>query len=153
MAATRQRRLGLMRSAFQTQFGASTPPLIAESSLLGPYPRLRESYRQILLDHPPPVRTNLTAQIPSTSVLVRRKIAEIRAKSKQHRPICMKCGDAGHVAKNCRNKQLCFACNKLGHRATECRTNRSTFPQQHIKPPLFLLFHFTLSDSTSTFPF
>ncbi|KAF3334184.1 hypothetical protein FCM35_KLT20788 [Carex littledalei] len=72
--------------------------------------------------------TNKSLPIESRGRLIKRKLEEIRSKSTALRPICVRCGDTGHRAAECRNAQLCFVCNRLGHKAAVCRTPTATVP-------------------------
>ncbi|KAF3325449.1 Cellular nucleic acid-binding protein [Carex littledalei] len=72
--------------------------------------------------------TNKSIPIESRGRLIQRKLEEIRSKSTALRPICVRCGDTGHRAAECRNAQLCFVCNRLGHKAAVCRKTTATVP-------------------------
>lgn len=137
MATARMHRLGLLRTTFLHKHGAPVPPLMADQLHVGPAGASSRLYSNVLTD--PPVAhvrhtKHPTINTDSRSSLVRKRIAEIRANSTPNRPICMRCGDKGHIAKTCRNKQLCFACNRLGHRATDCRQKPQSRPVTSLNP-------------------
>ncbi|KAF3321904.1 Gag-Pol polyprotein [Carex littledalei] len=71
---------------------------------------------------------NKLIPIKSRGRLIKRKIEKIRSRSTAQHSICVRCGDTGHRAAECRNAQLCFACNKFGHKATVCRTPTAIVP-------------------------
>lgn len=62
---------------------------------------------------------------------IRQKIEEIRTRSTPLHPICMRCGEKGHKAHDCRNARLCFICNKTGHKGAYCATVPSPSPHSH----------------------
>lgn len=50
----------------------------------------------------------------------------------------MKCGDKGHLARECRNATLYFACNRLGHKSSQCRSRTvasSSLKSKTLDPP------------------
>jgi Domain of unknown function (DUF4283) len=54
---------------------------------------------------------------------------------KSSSPMCIKCGDKGHFAKDCRNATLCFRCLGLGHKSFHCKHPQSTSPKSNIAAP------------------
>lgn len=67
------------------------------------------------------------------SALVLTRIESIKRRSTPAHPICFKCGDRGHLAKNCRNALICFLCDQTGHKSTFCI---KSFPIQIKSLPL-----------------
>lgn len=63
---------------------------------------------------------------------IRKKVAEIRSRSTPLHPICMKCGEKGHKAHECRNARICFICNRSGHKGAFCDTVTSTSPHSRF---------------------
>ncbi|KAF3340039.1 Cellular nucleic acid-binding protein [Carex littledalei] len=112
------------------------PPLMA----VQPGPR---SYKDVTIQPlkawqvkpiPGPLHTALP-QTESKSFLIHRRFQELLTRSTRSQPICLKCGDSGHLARVCRNATLCFICNKLGHKARACTTVTLAFPPT---PPIKL---------------
>lgn len=56
------------------------------------------------------------------SLLIRTKIDDIKRRSTPSHPVCLKCGDRGHLARFCRNALICFLCNKTGHKSSTCHS-------------------------------
>lgn len=47
---------------------------------------------------------------------------------------CLRCGERGHWAKDCRNSRVCFICKGLGHFSKFCRRSTS-IPSSSTSPP------------------
>ncbi|KAF3342090.1 Zinc knuckle [Carex littledalei] len=138
-----------------------TPPTVINASRFGgksmaiaapdPKPKvgsnLSHPYRDALLRNstiippapPKPLVTSFWQRKGSSSSIdkasyVRSKLASLRAASSPSSPICLRCGDRGHLASQCRNAVLCFLCNRFGHRARWCKATTELPPPLDIDP-------------------
>jgi hypothetical protein len=49
-------------------------------------------------------------------------VEDIHTTTSRSHPRCLKCGDAGHVVRDCRNGTMYFICEKLRHKSCRCRS-------------------------------
>lgn len=122
MALQKARQLALVRAQFQSLMESGP----TENGL----GNLNRSYKASLLESPPIQPRAIDPRIVDRrSTLVHHRIADIRRRSTSSHPVCLKCGDGGHFARDCRNALICFLCNKTGHKSNSCHSTTS-FPSQ-----------------------
>lgn len=120
MSFRKARQMELARAHFHALM--ATGP----NSGLATLPRMRNlnrSYKMTLLSNPPwQPRQRSIPPHPQRSTLIQSRVAEIKRRSTPAHPVCLKCGDRGHRAKECRNSLVYFLCNKIGHRGAQCHS-------------------------------
>lgn len=104
----------------------------------GPSPGLEKSnrsYIQTLLSQPRWKPLARAVPPKDLSTLVSTRIADIKRRSTPSHPVCLKCGERGHKAMQCRNALVCFSCNKTGHISTSCPSLQSFHTPLESPPP------------------
>lgn len=111
------------------------------ASLVDSSPKPGLSYKASLLSIPiwkPKVRDPSLITRETRSSFVFTRLEEIKRRSTPTHPVCFRCGDRGHRAKDCRNTLICFLCNKTGHKSSYCHSITSIpfhFPPEQSDAP------------------
>ncbi|KAF3327421.1 Cellular nucleic acid-binding protein [Carex littledalei] len=97
------------------------------------------SYKDTLLSQPPWQATQAAKSVRETrSSLIQTRVRDLRRRSSPTHPFCLRCGEKGHRAFQCRNALVCFNCHQIGHKSFHCLSSAST--------------HTTASSSSSHLP-
>lgn len=62
------------------------------------------------------------------------RVARVDTGQETKKPFkCHKCGETGHMARDCENDAVCYNCGETGHLARECPRPPRTSPRSHSK--------------------